>query len=74
MADFGISKILDKTLDNANTLTGTPYYMSPELVSNKPYSFKNDVWAMGCVVAELCLLKFPFKGTNVIELIQNICL
>lgn len=48
--------------------------MSPELVSNKPYSFKNDVWAMGCVVAELCLLKFPFKGTNVIELIQNICL
>ena len=27
LGDFGISKILEGTLDNAETVVGTPYYM-----------------------------------------------
>lgn len=30
IGDFGISKILNGTMDMAQTFTGTPYYMSPE--------------------------------------------
>jgi NIMA (never in mitosis gene a)-related kinase len=30
LGDFGISKLLDTSLDNAVTLVGTPYYLSPE--------------------------------------------
>jgi NIMA (never in mitosis gene a)-related kinase len=25
-------------------MVGTPYYLSPEIIQNKPYSFKSDVW------------------------------
>jgi serine/threonine protein kinase len=32
--------VLENASDMATTLIGTPYYMSPELFSNKPYSYK----------------------------------
>ena len=40
IGDLGIARILDNTSDMATTLIGTPYYMSPELFSNKPYNHK----------------------------------
>nr|VZI51140.1 unnamed protein product [Spirometra erinaceieuropaei] len=33
-------RILDEPLSLANTLTGTPYYMSPELLTGRPYNHK----------------------------------
>ena len=30
LGDFGISKLLDNSHDNALTVVGTPYYLSPE--------------------------------------------
>jgi len=35
LGDLGISKVLDATSDFAETLIGTPYYMSPEIFQNK---------------------------------------
>lgn len=32
LGDFGISKQLGNTKSNANTVLGTPYYISPEIV------------------------------------------
>ncbi len=68
IGDFGISKILENTngifyfynLDLGNTVVGTPYYLSPEIINNTPYKFKSDVWALGCILYELCTLKRPF--------------
>lgn len=57
IGDFGISKVLEGTQEAANTVVGTPYYMSPEVCENKPYTYKSDVWALGCVLYELCTLK-----------------
>lgn len=30
--------------------------MRPELAHNKPYNNKSDVWAIGCVLSEMCTL------------------
>ena len=57
--------MLDSTKDFANTCIGTPYYMSPELFKNKPYSYKSDVWALGCVLYEMCNLRHAFDAQSI---------
>jgi NIMA (never in mitosis gene a)-related kinase len=37
LGDFGIAKCLNYTLEKAKTVVGTPYYLSPEIVENRPY-------------------------------------
>lgn len=44
---------MDAPVDMAMTVIGTPYYMSPELMEGKPYGYKSDVWALGCVLYEV---------------------
>ncbi|CAJ1332005.1 unnamed protein product [Effrenium voratum] len=52
MGDFGIAKVLACTIAVAKTQIGTPYYLSPELCQEKPYTFSSDIWAMGCILFE----------------------
>lgn len=56
----------------ANTMVGTPYYLSPELCEDKPYNQKTDIWSLGCVLYELCTFKHPFEATNQGALIMKI--
>jgi len=72
LGDFGISKDLNHTLDQASTCVGTPCYLSPELCRDIPYSFKSDVWALGCLVYEVVMLKPAFDAANLISLFHKI--
>ena len=54
-------------------MIGTPYYISPELVNEEKYSYKSDVWAIGCILYELCYLKRAYDGKNMIEIVSKIC-
>jgi len=36
VGDFGISKMMSSSFKGANTVLGTPYYISPEMVSCLP--------------------------------------
>jgi len=64
MGDFGIAKVLDRTVEQARSMVGTPYYLSPEIIEGRPYSFKSDIWSMGVMLYELCALKPPFEGCS----------
>lgn len=59
LGDFGLSKALAQA-SFANTYVGTPYYMSPELMQERAYDSKSDIWSLGCLIYELCALKPPF--------------
>jgi serine/threonine protein kinase len=72
LGDLGISKVLDGTMDFAQTCIGTPYYMSPEIFKNKPYSYKSDVWALGCVLYEMTTLNHAFDAGSLNGLAQKI--
>ncbi len=70
LGDLNVSKVVKMQL--AYTQTGTPYYASPEVWSDKPYDYKSDLWSVGAVIYELCALKPPFKGTTLQDLYRNI--
>mmetsp|Transcript_41167 Transcript_41167/g.74380 ORF Transcript_41167/g.74380 Transcript_41167/m.74380 type:complete len:604 (+) Transcript_41167:87-1898(+) len=72
MGDFGIAKEMSCTIAVARTQIGTPYYLSPELCLEKPYTWPSDVWAMGCILYEMCALKVPFDAVSMPKLIQEI--
>lgn len=72
LGDFGISKIMNHTLDMASTCVGTPTYLSPELCQDVPYSIKSDIWALGCLLYELCALKPAFEAKNLLSLFYRI--
>ena len=71
IGDLGIAKQLIK-YHFAKTVIGTPYYLSPEICKEKPYNEKSDIWALGCVLYELCTFNHPFESTNQASLIKKI--
>ncbi|XP_051822332.1 serine/threonine-protein kinase Nek1 isoform X7 [Antechinus flavipes] len=72
LGDFGIARVLNSTLELARTCIGTPYYLSPEICENKPYNNKSDIWALGCVLYEMCTLKHAFEAGNMKNLVLKI--
>ena len=49
-------------------------YMSPEMTMNIPYSFKNDIWALGVLLFHTMSLKLPFsfKQLNEIQFTKKV--
>jgi serine/threonine-protein kinase len=65
LTDFGIAKSLDAPgLTSTGILIGTPDYMAPEQISNRPLDGRADVYALG-VLAFRCLTgRQPFEGNT----------
>lgn len=72
LGDFGISKALSGTYEQTNTFVGTPYYLSPELILERPYDHMSDVWALGIVLYELMALRHPFNANDMKSLMHRI--
>ncbi|THV07871.1 Pkinase-domain-containing protein [Dendrothele bispora CBS 962.96] len=54
ICDFGVSALLATTSSKRNTLTGTPYWMAPEVVQATPaYDTKADIWSLGIMIYEM---------------------
>lgn len=70
LGDFGLAKLLFLDKEFATTYVGTPYYMSPEVLMDKPYTPLSDIWSLGCVLYELCCLHPPFQAKTHLQL-QN---
>ena len=74
IGDLGVAKVLSKN-SFAKTVIGTPYYLSPEICQEIPYNDKSDVWALGCILYELCTFKHPFdaksQGALILKILNN---
>ncbi|XP_037639507.1 serine/threonine-protein kinase Nek11 isoform X5 [Sebastes umbrosus] len=72
IGDFGVSCLLMGSCDLATTFTGTPYYMSPEVLNHQGYDSKSDIWALGCLLHEMCSLTHAFQGPNFLSVVMKI--
>ncbi|RAK96920.1 serine/threonine protein kinase nimA [Aspergillus ibericus CBS 121593] len=71
LGDFGLSKLMNSH-DFASTYVGTPFYMSPEICAAEKYTLRSDIWAVGCIMYELCQREPPFNARTHIQLVQRI--
>ncbi|RYE94292.1 MAG: serine/threonine protein kinase [Myxococcales bacterium] len=76
--DFGIAKVSgpdDGELTSAQSLMGTPLYMSPEqLHSAREVDARSDVWSLGVLLYQLLTGQLPFQRSTLPEICASILL
>ncbi|CAA0831776.1 Mitogen-activated protein kinase kinase 9 [Striga hermonthica] len=65
ISDFGVSKVMQRTLDPCNSYVGTCAYMSPERFDPDTYGssydgYAGDIWSLGLTLLELYVGHFPY--------------
>jgi len=70
--DLGISRMSSSLSKDMTRLVGSPNYMSPEIVYEKEYNCKSDVWSLGCVIYELITLERLFDGNICFNIFHQI--
>ncbi len=78
LLDFGLAKSLGRPLvddlTTADTVLGSPRYMSPEhLRGAREVDHRSDLWSMGVILFRALTGTVPFTGTMVGDLIVKIC-
>ena len=64
VADFGIARIEDTQLTQANVMIGTPTYMAPEQFLGTPMDRRVDVYSAGVLLYLLLTGRPPFTGSQ----------
>ncbi len=69
VADFGLAKAVDESLEaggtRTNTAMGTPQYMAPEQIRNaRDVDARADIFALGCLLYELVCARAAFEGSD----------
>ncbi|KAM7257226.1 hypothetical protein ACFE04_013682 [Oxalis oulophora] len=63
IADFGVSKIMSRTLERCNSYVGTCAYMSPErfdsTLEKNVDAYSGDIWSVGLTLLELYMGRYP---------------
>ena len=72
LTDYGVSKQLKTLAQQYQTNVGTPITMAPEILDEKKYDNKCDLWSIGVIIYQLCFKEPPYKGESSIALSKKI--
>lgn len=72
VGNFGIGSSLNTAVHINETLMHESHYFAPEIIRDKPYTFKSDVWSLGVILHEMCSLKLPFTDNSLMGLALKI--
>lgn len=72
LVDFGLSKAFTKNDPFLQTTCGSPAYVSPEIIREKPYTAAADIWSSGVLLYAMVVGTLPFNGDNISFMLQQI--
>ncbi|XP_033099504.1 serine/threonine-protein kinase 36-like [Anneissia japonica] len=72
LCDFGFARAMSINTLVLTSIKGTPLYMAPELVEEKPYDHTADLWSLGCILYELAVGTPPFYTNSIFQLVSLI--
>lgn len=72
IGDYGVGKVIETQSSLTHTQVGTPYYMSPEILLGKTYSFQCDVWSLGVLAYYMMTYEYPFLANTYLDLVNVI--
>uniref|UniRef100_A0A9J7Y427 non-specific serine/threonine protein kinase n=1 Tax=Cyprinus carpio carpio TaxID=630221 RepID=A0A9J7Y427_CYPCA len=73
IADFGLAREI-RSRPPYTDYVSTRWYRAPEVLLRSPvYSSPIDIWAVGCIIAELYTLRPLFPGNSEVDEIFKIC-
>jgi serine/threonine kinase 4 len=64
LADFGVSAENVHTHSQRKTFIGSPYWMSPEILTESNYDSKTDIWSLGITAIELAEGNAPYSNIH----------
>lgn len=67
IVDFGISHIVHesgKRLTKTGRMVGTPEYIAPEQLKDRPMDMRTDLYALGIMIYEMLTGHVPFEGES----------
>jgi serine/threonine-protein kinase len=71
LTDFGIARLADApSVTRTSQVVGTPYYLSPEVISGRKATPAVDVYACGIMLYELLTGHPPFRGRDAMEVFR----
>ena len=60
LADFGAAR----SFDTVSGVSGTPYWMAPEVIRGEKATWSSDIWSLGCLAIELLTGDIPFSNVG----------
>ena len=71
LTDFGIARLADApSVTRTSQVVGTPYYLSPEVISGRKATSAVDIYAAGIMLYELLTGRPPFRGRDAMEVFR----
>ncbi|XP_015523798.1 serine/threonine-protein kinase PAK mbt [Neodiprion lecontei] len=72
LSDFGFCAQVSQELPKRKSLVGTPYWMSPEVISRLPYGPEVDIWSLGIMIIEMVDGEPPFFNEPPLQAMRRI--
>jgi len=73
IADFGLARYFADPVDNMTQLVVTLWYRAPELLlGTNEYGTEIDMWSIGCIFGELCLMEPLLQGKSEIDQLSKV--
>ena len=73
IGNFGVKSLLESSyaMSNLEKNLNQPCYLSPEYFLKTKFELKfnnkNDIWALGCIMFEMCTLKAPVFNKDYLQ-------